>query len=171
MRTVTTTVYQYAELSDKAKEKALDACRDYNVNFDWWEFTYSDAENIGLKITGFDIDRGSNIDAEFISGALDCATAILKEHGATCETFKTATAYIAERDAAIVAVPKDENGDDDEYAIDEALDPIDAEFLRSIRGDYLKMLRDEYEYQTSDEAVKETIEANEYEFTESGERA
>ena len=30
------------------------------------------------------------------------------------------------------------------------------------------LLRDEYEYLTSDEAVKETIEANEYEFTEGG---
>ena len=30
------------------------------------------------------------------------------------------------------------------------------------------LLRDEYEYLTSDDAVKETIEANEYEFTEGG---
>lgn len=43
--------------------------------------------------------------------------------------------------------------------------------LRSFADWIYDTLKSEYEYQTSDEAVDEAIEANEYEFTEDGERA
>jgi hypothetical protein len=46
---------------------------------------------------------------------------------------------------------------------------IDANFLRSLLEDYRIMLQKEYEYLTSEETIIETIEANEYEFTEKGE--
>jgi hypothetical protein len=42
--------------------------------------------------------------------------------------------------------------------------------METLNGHFFKRLRDEYDYQTSDEAVKESIEANEYEFTEDGEQ-
>lgn len=40
MRTIETTLYQFDELSDKAKAKALDKCREWNVDYDWWEYLY-----------------------------------------------------------------------------------------------------------------------------------
>jgi hypothetical protein len=40
--------------------------------------------------------------------------------------------------------------------------------LKDILYEYLEMLRQEYEYQTSEEAIIETIEANEYTFLEDG---
>ena len=46
---------------------------------------------------------------------------------------------------------------------------LEEDFNKSLAGDYLKMLKDEYEYQSSEEAIIETIEANEYEFTADGE--
>jgi hypothetical protein len=45
-------------------------------------------------------------------------------------------------------------------------DLIDA--LRSFEHWAWRVLRDEYEYLTSAEAIKETIEANEYEFDQDG---
>lgn len=42
MRTIETTVYTFDELSDSAKQKALDADRDRDVDHNWWEFTYED---------------------------------------------------------------------------------------------------------------------------------
>lgn len=42
------------------------------------------------------------------------------------------------------------------------------ELLRDLEHCYLTMLRNEYEYQTSEEQIKESIRANEYEFTEDG---
>jgi hypothetical protein len=37
-----------------------------------------------------------------------------------------------------------------------------------LRKEFLKQLKDEYEYQTSEEAIVETLEANEYLFTKEG---
>lgn len=43
-----------------------------------------------------------------------------------------------------------------------------GELLRDLEHCYVTMLREEYEYQTSEESIKESIRANEYEFTEHG---
>ena len=45
MREITVKVYAFAELSDDAKDRALDAFRDINVEYDWWR-TYSAYDTI-----------------------------------------------------------------------------------------------------------------------------
>jgi hypothetical protein len=155
-------VFEFDELSDESKERAVRHFRETNVDYEWYESTYEDAEQAGIKITGFDIDRGNYITTELMTNAEDVAKKIISEHGEMCETFKTASEYLKER-AAVVA-PEFEDGDIDESVYED----IDDEFKRSIGEDYLSMLRQEYEYQTSDEAIIESIEANEYEFTEDG---
>lgn len=42
MRTIETTIYEFDELSDKAKAKALDKCRDWSVDHGWWEYLLED---------------------------------------------------------------------------------------------------------------------------------
>ena len=64
-RTIRTKVYLFSELSDQAKQKVIEDNYDINVDYEWWESAYEDAANIGLKITGFDIDRGSYCNGEF----------------------------------------------------------------------------------------------------------
>jgi len=178
MRDITTTVYYYDELSDKAKKKAIEECLYFNVDFDWWDSTYDDAENIGLKLTAFDLGRSMRCDGHFIGHAWETAQAILKDHGEACETYRTAQDYMVEykrleveqcqEDADRLCVP----GELAYYYQDEInTEDIDAEFLRSLLRDYWHMLQKEYEYLTSEEAIIEAIEANEIEFTENGERA
>jgi len=170
--TITRTLYSFDELSEDAKEAAINNCRDYNANYDWWEFTFEDAANAGLKITSFDLDRSRHAEGEWITSARECAQSILDEHGETCETYKTSEAFLAERDGLVDAWPKDEDGEfENEGDLDDELDDIESEFLKSIVEDYSIMLQKEYEYLYSDEAIQETIEANEYEFTEDGEQA
>ena len=41
-------------------------------------------------------------------------------------------------------------------------------FVKELLNAYWKILYDDYEYLTSEEAIKETIEANEYDFDEDG---
>lgn len=55
MRTKETTVYQYNELSDKAKERARDWYREGNLDYDWFESDYEALETIG-KIFGMEVD-------------------------------------------------------------------------------------------------------------------
>ena len=156
-------VYSFDELDEKGKERVLRNLSESNVENEWWEAVYDDAEEAGIKLTEFDIDRGQIIKGDFLLSAVDVAQKIVNDHGKDCETHKTAQKYLNERER-IVAV-EDEDGEIDESVYED----IDKEFKHEILEDYLIMLRHEYEYQTSEEAVRETIEANEYEFTADGE--
>lgn len=52
--TTTRTLYTFDELSEKAKEKARDWYREGALDYDWWEFIYSDAATVGA-ILGLDL--------------------------------------------------------------------------------------------------------------------
>lgn len=60
--------YTFDELSDTAKEKAREWYRDGQLDYDWWEFVYEQADT-AASIIGIDIDRkGKNTPAIFFSG-------------------------------------------------------------------------------------------------------
>lgn len=172
MRTYTVehTVYTWDELTDKAKKHALEELWDINVDCEWWDWTYEDAENIGLNITEFDLDHGT-IDGNLTDSALSTANKIMAEHGKDCKTYVTAMGYL--HDYAILIEQErlewDAEKEGYEFDTDEAdTDDIDREFLRSLLEDYRILLQREYGYQTSEEAIIETILANEYEFDANG---
>ena len=176
--TRTITVYEFGELSDEAKNVALNTFRYFNVNCNWYETVYEDAEKIGLKITEFDIAvYYMNMDKNTIKGHLkqdflDVCRLIRKNHGKYTETRQTAKKYLEE----YIAEFNRYRGNDkqnlpellkDFQWEDEAKD-IEIDFVRALLEDYLIMLREEYEYLTSDEAVKESIELNEMKFLKNG---
>ena len=174
MRIKETKLFHFSELSDEAKETAIQECSEFNVTHDWWDCTYEDAKNVKLQITSFDLDRNRHCEGDFIEYASDTAEKILAEHGKDCETFQTATNFIAESAGLLETIPEkldDEGYDDNEYDREQAQDELDEEFLKSILEDYSIMLQKECEYLQSEEAIIETIEANEYEFTEDGQLA
>lgn len=182
MRTITTTTtaYTFDELTDSQKQHAIDNLYAFNVDCDWWDGVYEDAATIGLKITSFDLGRAQEITGDFLEDAHQVATQILKEHGDSCDTHQTALDYLEERKRLLVEQCQDEADflcirfdtycreifEYEYYDID--TEEIDKEFLNSLLGDYFSSLRREHEYLTSEEAIVETIEANEYEFTENG---
>jgi DNA-directed RNA polymerase subunit F len=155
MKKYTVTTYSFDELSQEAQEAALSELCDINVDYDWWRYSYDDAENIGVKITSFDMDRYCNMDFD---SALSIAEKIVKEHGEMCDTYKTAVKYITEY-AKLVTEQEQEQ-----------LEDLDNEFKKSLEEDYRILLAKEYDYLTSDEAIKESIEANNYEFLSTGKR-
>lgn len=172
MRTIQTTVYTFDELSEGAKENAVNKLYDINVTYEWWDNTYYDAKTVGIKINGFDIDRGSYVQFDFINSAYDTAQQIVKEHGKDCQTYKDAEQFINEWDALVCkysdGVKTDVVTQENEYDFDSEAYELEQEYKNDIEHEYLKTLRSEYEYLTSEEAIIETIEANEYEFTEDG---
>lgn len=169
METRTHKVYKFEELGEELKQKVLENYWDINVEHKLWNCTYMDAENVGLKIKGFDIDRGSYCDLSFTDSAEYTAHKIMDDHGAKCDTYINAQNYLKERDDLINSAEKDENGDFvDEYELDNHLDSLDSEFLKELSEDYLYMLRNEYEALTSEEAIADTLTANEYDFNEDG---
>ncbi len=169
MRTIETKVYKFSELNETAQQVAIQKNCDINVDYNWWEFTYEDANQVGIIISSFDIDRGSYCQGALNESAEATAHLIIDNHGETCETYKTAENYLKERDELINTAPRDKNGDfEDENDLDSKLDDLDKDFEESIFEDYLTILRNEYEYLTGEEAIKETLIANEYEFTAEG---
>lgn len=168
MKTKTINIYSFNELSEEAKQKAIEKFYDINVNYNWWEFTYEDAKNIGLKINSFDLERNRHAKGEFIWSACEVAANILKEHGETCETYKTAENFLKEWQPIFDEYMNEESENYESWESEDKLQELESEFLESLLEDYSIMLQNELEYLTSEKAIIETIELNEYEFTEDG---
>lgn len=152
MRTIETNLYQFSELSEQAKQKAIENLWDINVNFNWWGFTYEDAENVGIEIRGFDLDRGGYCDLICDDDCIEVAQNIIKNWGSDCDGYSIAQKFI----------------EDFKTVSEDDLSDLEQQFTKDLSYVYLEMLREEYKYQTSEQAIIETIEANEYEFTENG---
>ena len=161
MKTVEIKLYKFSELSEEAKERVLTDHYDINLFPEWWDGVYDDAAQVGLRITEFDLDHKS-ISGKFIDSAPAVAEAILAEHGKICETYKTAKSFLSDLEELTGKYTDIEDCPEDD------IEALEDDFLHSILEDYRIMLDNEYDYLTGKEAIIETIEANEYDFTEDG---
>jgi len=175
VREVTFKVYQFDELSEEVKEKVLDDCRFIMVEyFNWWKFVYEDAENIGLEIVEFDLDRMSIV-IKLNTSVLDSIEKAMEYFSNDSKPFTIAKSYYDEimklADSDEVKEYLEENPDDDAYDAIYNLSLDDLfydDYVYDMRKVFLKMLEEEFEYLTSDEAIIEMFEANDYEFFETG---
>ncbi len=159
------TEFTFDELSKQAQARAV---RDFdNVHDNWWEYTYEDAEHIGLKITEFDTDRNNYAKGEFTGDeyGMDCARAIMANHGKDCASYIAAVAYLA--DAVLREAIWDDSKAGDWCEEHDAAERAE-EFLKSVLEYYARVLQSEQEYLYSDAAIIETIKANDYTFDEDG---
>jgi hypothetical protein len=188
MRVETTvrTLYTFDELSEEAQEKAIDNLRDINVQDTFWsdydckmglssdelKARRMKEEHIFSKDNAcyFDVGRGSYIQLHELEVNNDEDfrkwLRIPKQLWSNCyytidrEPFReTNTKLLIESDKGF-GVDFTER---EQEIIDRAIEIFDDKV-----GEALSDLRKNFEYQHSDEAVKATIEANEYEFTEDG---
>ena len=174
MRTETKTIniYSFDELSKEAKENAIEKNRTTNVDYDWWDFTCESMEEVGVKINSFDIyHRNINITIDYSE---DTAIKTIDNYGEGMEVVKISKRFIADRDALIKKLG--EGNEIDGYSVkeefideyDEEIEYLEDEYRKEMSEEILTWLRDEYEYLQTDEAVSETLIANDYEFTEDG---
>ena len=160
MKTKTINLYEFDELSDQAKQRAIANNCGINVDYrEWYHSVYDDAENIGLKITGFDLDRNRHCTGQAIDDVLTIAHKIKTEHGFDTPTHELANEFIK-----------------DYAALDEDIDTgelrdFENKFLKSILKEYSILLQRKCEWLTSEEAIVDSLRANEYEFLEDGSRA
>jgi hypothetical protein len=173
MKTIEINLYKFDELAETAKKKAVENLCNINVDHEWWLSSYEDAANIGLKISSFDLDRNRHCEGHFTNSTHFCANQIIKEHGENCETYKTAKEFLSEWDSLVEkysdGVKKDFVAEENERDFDHDADCLEDEFLKLLLEDYSFLLQNEYDYLTSEAAIIETIEANDYDFTEDGE--
>ena len=168
IKTTEINVYKFEELTEDQKDKTIENLYNINVDFDWWQFTYEDAETIGLKLEGFDLDRNRHAEGSFLLSANEVAQNIFNNHGEECETYKTAKEFMEEWQPVFNDYMDETSDKYESRESEDKLIELEDEFLKSLLEDYSIMLQHEYEYQTSREAIIETIEANDYEFDENG---
>lgn len=149
----------FEQLTSEEQEKVIENYYDFNVDFSWWDCTYEDAKDIGLLLTGFNLDKGS-IEGHFESHADDCANNIIKLHGDATSTYIAAKEHL-EKVQEVLAKYK---GDAENPECEDELNELDADLEGELKLAYFYMLKNEYEYLTSEEAIRESLIANEYTF-------
>lgn len=186
-------LYKFDELSDEAKETAIENHREKYLDYKWWDTTFEDVNQIG-EVIGIDIDniyfshmycQGSGACFEGTYQYKKGALKAIKEHAPKDEalhqiakdlqiaqrkyfyllhaTVKHSGHYHHENCTDITVV----NPERDYYyqeLCDTGIDEALKDFMRWV----MKRLYAEYEYMTSEEAIIEAIQANEYEFTFDG---
>ncbi len=196
MKTIELKLYSFDELSDEAKEKAIERCSDFNIDYDWYQSIYDDFTEIA-KNAGFDI---TNI---YFSGFYSQGDGAMFEYN--FEGNKLVFDFIDSLKLSPLREKWLKNWVDysgsgkhsghyyHEFCCSHSIDFcagfnysiainvnnwIDSfyeefenfviELYRSLCKELYSSLKEEYDYQTSREAIIETIQANDYEFTEDG---
>ena len=179
MREMTVTVYSFNELSEAAQERALNDFRYTDVEFNWYEDTFDTIRAAG-KLIGLDIGQihfdaysycTFDADYEYVRGA---AKAVRKGFSWADDLCKVAKDLqdLQKRHFYSLSCAVTKGRSMNYYRCFRFGEDYECDDLGDILDDFAHwariLLRDEYKYLTSDEAVKEAIEANEYEFTEDG---
>ena len=174
--TVTVKIFQFDELDDKAKERAREWYRQGALDYEWWDFVYEDASNIDLKIEGFDLDHGGNIEGKILGADyVGAASKILKDHGPETDTYILAEQFLKDIKPVqdeIDSIESDDNATRDMLdrlsILSDKADTMRKAFEYVLLQEYLSMLNKKYEYLMSEEQVDESIRSNGYEFTQDG---
>jgi len=174
MRTIEIQAYKLNELDEQTKLQVIEDNIHINVEFDWWDCTYDTLRECGIKVNSFDIGRRQECEIEFLEEGYSVARNIVDTFGEAMEIVKDAQNFIEQWDALVKH--HGEGNDMDGYSVKEELyddfdddvEGITIDLKKNLEYEILRWLRGEYEHLTSEESIIETIEANEYEFTEEG---
>lgn len=192
--TITTTLYMFSELSDEAKENALNELRDINVsnNF-WYECIYDNIKEIsslfGLEITkiyfsGFwSQGDGASFEGSYsykkdalknVKNFAPLDTELHKIVSKICDIQKKnfyrlyadcrVSGHYVHSGCMRVSVETQSNGYVNKNTEDDLTQAL-REFADYI---YYDLLQKEYEYLTSDDCLSEYLNDSDYEFTENG---
>ncbi len=161
MKTIEIKVYKFDELDKQTKEKVIENYRYINVdNTFWYDCIKEEFDELGISITAFNLDRGNyaNID---VWNFEDTSRSIIEEFGDSVAIKQTAKNYIDEYEKIQANFKEDED-------IEREVELLDEQYEKEYSEDILSYLRSSYDWEISDEAITETIEANDYDFTIEG---
>lgn len=197
MREIIEKVYKFSELSEEAKQKAIENFRKGYPDYDWWNGVYDHWKKKLEKLGYTDIDiRFSGFwsqgDGASFTGKIDIP-AWLKAHP---NKNHDRILLLIEKELVDVdnaVIKRDRWGNYVHWNttsvyvnfnvyggsathlenVHNVLNPIESEIQEEVQDlskEIYSDLEKGYEGVTSDESIAETIEANEYEFYENGER-
>ena len=195
MQTHQVLTYSINELSESAKEKALDEMRINWLDYEWYDSVYDDAKTIGA-LMGIDIDHiwfsgfSSQGDGACFEGSYSYkkgSVAAVKAYAPQDKDLHDIVEALAEVQkrnfyqvsasirhsghyyhAYCTSINVDRDSDNYQGISEDDQDAV-IESLRDFMNWIYARLENEYEYQLSDEVMTENCIANEYQFTENGE--
>ena len=161
MKTIEIKVYKFDELDKQTKEKVIENYRFINVEDTfWYDWIKEDFNRLGLEIKEFDLGRRNYVKI-YIENFEDTSNYIIEEFGDSVLIKQTAKNYLKELKEIVSNFKEDED-------IDREFETLDENYQHEFEADILSYLRANYEHDISDEAVIDTIEANDYDFTTEG---
>ena len=161
MKTIKIKVYKFDELDKQTKEKVIENYRYINVdNTFWYDCIKEEFNSLGLEIQEFNLDRG-NYAKIYIDNLEETSKKIIEEFGDSVLIKQTAKNYINEYEKIQANFKEDED-------VERELELLDEQYEKEYSVDILSYLRSSYDWEISDEAITETIEANDYDFTKDG---
>ena len=161
MKTIEIKVYKLEELDKQTREKVIENYRYINVEHStWYDWIKEDFNRLGLEIQEFDLGR-RNYAKIYIDNFEDTSKNIIEEFGDSVLIKQTAKNYINEYEKIQANFKVDED-------IEREVELLDEQYEKEYSEDILSYLRSNYDWETSDEAIYQTIEANDYDFTTEG---
>ena len=161
MKTIKIELYKYEELDKETREKVIENYRYINVEDTfWYDWIKEDFSRLGLEIQEFDLNN-PNYAKIYINNFEDTSKNIIEEFGDNVLIKQTAKNYIDEYNKIQANFKDDED-------IERELEILDEEYQHEFEADILSYLKANYEWEISDEAITNTIEANDYDFTTEG---
>jgi hypothetical protein len=183
MKTEQVKVYNFSELSKEVQEKVIDKHREINIDWnDWYEFEYEgfheELEKVGLSCESFCFDL---YDRSFwmTNPKIEDIKKFLLSPMTDNEKLLNAIEEnpvdkdIEQLEENYTFGIEEQRGCNFVYGLEEVGDKHGYDYnghLKDILKDFLKRLDESYNYLMTDEAIVDTIEANEYEFLENGDR-
>jgi len=179
-KTRTITVYTFSELSEDAKENAIENLADINVDYYWWSSIYEELKNIGFECNDFEIYHHCKLTAT--ESYRTIAQKILEQHDQICDTYTLAVQFIEDLQNLIYKLERlsdmyhsGRHQDHREQWLSKKIDELEnqieeleSEFHNDMENDYRLMLEKEWDYLTTEEAIVDTIETMDYEFDKNG---
>lgn len=193
--TKTYQLYAFNELNEETQEKVIDKFRDINTSDSfWYECIYEDAKTIA-NLFGLDIDKiyfsgfwsqgdGASFEGSYeykkkslqsvkdyapldndLHDIVERIVKLQKKHFYKLYAKTSVSGHYVHSGCMSVDVINENkthgypDNEEDEL----------KQLLREFADWIYSRLSDEYDYQTKDETIKEFLEANDYEFLESGE--
>ena len=165
MRKIEINLYKFEELSEEAQAKAIKN-HQLHSEYEWWDSIVINAEESGVVIESFDIDKG-DISVSFKWEAHDVANALVKFWGADSDIGKICQTFLDKRNVLYKKYAGDEASTYNEKLY-ESEDELVDDFHTDVSHYFLKQLRDELEWIESDEYAREYLSDMDYDFMEDG---
>jgi hypothetical protein len=158
MQTIEVTLYKFDELSDKAKEFAVQDNIHILTDFGsyWYETLIQELKDVGISAGSFDLNR-REIEVDFYEDMNDVCANVVKDFKGS-EIAEMCASYLTSVEAQLAF---DETDDD-------MLQDMEMAFIYDLKFEILNMFQREYDYLTDADVIADYLLTNEYDFDING---